>query len=363
MGEESLYYRIAESFRRDIKGGKFSPGDALPSIREIANDWQCTIGTVQRAIHELETSGLVTTHAGRRTRVTSSAAPAPDESLHQANLIHRAETYLLEAMTAGFTPLQVEDALRVALNRWRSVVQTPNSNSNTLRFAGSHDLAVAWMATHFSEIISGYSFSLSFTGSLAGLVSLQKNDADIAGIHLWDVGSNTYNTPFVQSRFPGEKLALVTLAHRRQGFIVKPGNPANIHSIDDLAGPGIRIINRQAGSGTRVFLDAQLKKHQIDSSTITGYQDEYSTHVEVAAAVAGSRADTGIGLEAAAKAYGLDFIPLTTERYDLVMRESTFGQLPVQRMIEWLKSSDYRALLNRLGGYEDSESGTVRWVS
>jgi putative molybdopterin biosynthesis protein len=79
--------------------------------------------------------------------------------------------------------------------------------------------------------------------------------------------------------------------------------------------------------------------------------------------VAGSRADTGIGLEAAAKAYGLDFIPLTTERYDLVMRESTFGQLPVQRMIEWLKSSDYRALLNRLGGYEDSESGTVRWVS
>lgn len=363
MGEESLYFRIAESIRHDIKGGKFSPGDALPSVRDIANDWQCTIGTVQRAIHELEASGFVTTHAGRRTRVTSSAAQAPDESLQQANLIHRAETYLLEAMTAGYTSLQVEDALRVALNRWRSVALTPLSSQNTLRFAGSHDLAIAWMATHFSEIVPGFSFNLNFTGSLSGLESLQIGEADITGIHLWDEGSNTYNVPYIQKRFPGEKLALVTLAHRRLGFILKPGNPFNLHTIEDLAKPGIQFINRQTGSGTRVFLDTQLKLNQIDAALITGYFEECSTHTEVAAAVAGSRVDVGIGLEAAAKSFGLDFIPLTTERYDLAMREGTFHQLPVQRMFEWLKGSDCRVLLNRLGGYEANETGTINWVT
>lgn len=364
MDEEFLYYRIADSIRREINGGKYKPGDTLPPIREIAEAWGCTIGTVQRAIRELDSSGLVTTHAGKRTRVTSEAMRTPADSLQHANLIHRAETYLLEAMTAGYTPLQVEDALRVALNRWRSVAQTPPPiTDRSLRFAGSHDLAFAWIATHFGEIAPGYSINLAFMGSLAGLVSLQKGDADIAGMHLWDEASNNYNISFVQRYFPGEKLTLVTLAHRQLGFIVKPGNPVNIHTIEDLAQPGIRFVNRQEGSGTRVFLDAQLDKHKVNPAQISGYMDVYATHTDVAAAVAGSQVDTGIGLEAAARNFGLDFIPLTTERYDLVMRENIFRQYPMQRMIDWLQGGEYRALLNRLGGYAGNESGTITQVS
>ena len=364
MDEDFLYLRIAESIRRDINDGNYKPGDPLPSIRSIADTWNCTNGTVQRALRELEAAGLVTTHVGKRTRVIGAPQLAPADTLQRANLIHRAETFLLQSMTAGYTPLDVEDAFRVALNRWRSAVQPQTRlSANTLRFSGSHDLAVAWMATHFGEIAPGYSLKLNFTGSLSGLKNLQINECDIAGTHLWDEQSETYNSPFIQQILPGEKIALITLAQRRLGFMLKPGNPKQIHGIEDLAKPGIRFVNRQPGSGTRVFLDAQLEKRSIDPARIVGYSDERSTHSEVAAEVAQSRADTGIGLEAAARAYELDFILLTTESYDLAVKESTFGLAPIQHLINWLKGEEFRILLNRMGGYESMESGIVRWIS
>jgi len=363
MDEDFLYLRIAESIRRDINDGSHKPSDPLPSIRSIAGTWNCTNGTVQRALRELEAAGLVSIHVGKRTRVIGAPPIVPADSLHRANLIHRAETFLLESMTTGYTPLDVEDAFRVALNRWRSAVQPQTRlSAKTLRFSGSHDLAVAWLATHFGEIAPGYTLKLNFSGSLSGLTSLQKGEADIAGTHLWDEPTETYNVEFVKSMLPEGGIALITLAHRRLGFILKPGNPKQIHTVEDLARHEVKFVNRQPGSGTRVFLDAQLRKNKIDSARIVGYPDERSTHSEIAAEVVESRADTGIGLEAAAKVYGLDFIPLTTERYDLALRESTYKLAPIHYMIDWLKGEEFRVLLNRMGGYECTESGNVRWI-
>ncbi len=363
MDEDFIYLRIAESIRRDINNGMYKPGDPMPSIRSMAEAWNCTNGTVQRALRELEAAGLVTTHVGKRTRVIGMPLQAPANSLQRAHLIHRAETFLLESMTAGFAPLDVEDAFRIAINRWRTVVQPQTgSSANTLRFSGSHDLVVAWMATHFGEIAAGCALKLNFSGSLSGLTSLQKGEADIAGTHLWDEASGTYNVEIVKSMFPEGGIALITLAQRRLGFMLKPGNPRQIHAVEDLARPEVKFVNRQPGSGTRVFLDAQLRKNKIDSARIAGYADERSTHSEIAAQVAESRADTGIGLEAAAKVYGLDFIPLTTERYDLVLRESTFQLAPVRQMLDWLNSEAFHDLLRRLGGYEHTQSGLVNWV-
>jgi len=363
MDEDFLYLRIAEYIRSEINNGSYKPGDPIPSIRTLADTWNCTNGTVQRAIRELESAGLVATHVGKRTRVTGTTPLAPADTLQRANLIHRAETFLLESMTSGYTPADVEDAFRVALNRWRAVVQPQTrSSAKILRFSGSHDLIVAWMATHFNDIAPDYGLKISFTGSLPGLLSLQKNESDIAGSHLWDEQSETYNVPFVRRLFPGEKIALVTLAQRKIGFIVKSGNPLNIHTIADLARPNVRFINRQSGSGTRVYLDSLLQKSNIDSNAIQGYSEEKITHSEVAAAVFDSSADTGIGLEAAARVYGLDFVFLTLERYDLVMRELTLDLAPVQQLIQWIKSDEFQALLHRLGGYEYAESGHVDWV-
>ena len=125
--------------------------------------------------------------------------------------------------------------------------------------------------------------------------------------------------------------------------------------------PEIHFINRQAGSGTRVLLDTLLREEGLPATAISGYEDEKSTHSEVAAAVAEGRADTGIGLEAAAKAYNLDFVFITLERYDLLIREVDIERMPVQQLVAFLKTPDFRRLLERMGGYDSRESGNLRW--
>jgi len=363
MDNDYLYLRIAASIRRDIANGMYGAGDTLPSIRSMTETWQCTIGTVQRAIQILASEGLVTTHVGKGTKILSPISYRPIDSLKRANLIHQAETFLLEVLTSSYEPAEVEDAVRIALDRWKMVSRSQELiNQNTLRFSGSHDLIVAWMATHFDEIAPEYHLHLKFSGSLSGLMALAEGKTDIVGSHLWDEVTETYNIPHINSLFPSEKLALITLAKRRIGWIVKPGNPKNFQTISDLNRPDIRFVNRHAGSGTRVYLDSLLKKNALDSASILGYSNQKTTHSEIAATIAEDKADVGLGLEAAAKAYDLDFIFLNLERYDLVLKPQIFDQAPIQSMISWLKSEDFRLLLNHLGGYEHSESGDIHWT-
>ncbi len=362
MDEQYLYLRIADSLRRDIASGAYKNGEPLPSIRTLAGLWQCTNGTIQRAIRELESEGLVSAHIGTRTRVTGGMVIGPGESLQRANLIHQAEKFILESVTSGFSTPEIEDAFRVALHRWRAVdlahKSTPRSS---LRFNGSHDLAIAWLATHFNEIAPGNTLQLKFSGSLPGVTAFKLGEADIAGTHLLDESTGEYNLATIRELMPGEKIALITLAQRRIGFLVKPGNPQNITSVQDLAKNGVRFINRQKGSGTRVLLDTLLRKSGIDATKIAGYGEELTTHSDIATAVSESRADAGIGLEAAAKAYGLEFIFITVERYELLMREQELSLQPYQKLIEFLKSGEFRLLLQRLGGYDSHESGVIRW--
>lgn len=363
MDEEYLYLQIASSIRRDIANGMYKPGDTLPTIRRYSETWHCTIGTVQRAFQELASQGIISTHIGKGTKVIGPLSIEPADTLRRANLIHRAETFLLDVLTSGYTPAESEDAFKIAIERWRSVSQSQEfTNQKTLRFTGSHDLAVAWLATHFQDVAPGYQLHLQFSGSLSGLMALTEGKCDMAGSHLWDSQSESYNTPFLNNLFPNEKLALITLVHRYMGLIVKPGNPKNILSIADLAREDVRFVNRQSGSGTRVYLDSVLKKQNIDSAKIQGYLDQKTTHSEVAAEIAEDHADVGLGLEAAARAYDLDFVFLRLERYDLIVKAKTYESEPIQKMIEWIKGKDFHALLGRLGGYDHSESGNVIWT-
>jgi molybdate-binding protein/DNA-binding transcriptional regulator YhcF (GntR family) len=363
MDGEYLYLQIAASIRRDIASGMYKSGDALPSIRRMTETWHCTIGTIQRAFQKLASEGLISIHVGKRTTVNGSIPVQKTDSLRRANLIHRSETFLLEMLTSGFTPVEAEDAFRIALDRWRTISQSQQlNNQNTLRFAGSHDLAVAWLATHFEEVCPGYELNLNFSGSIAGLMSLMEGKSDLAGAHLLDDETGIYNIPFLHSLFPGEKLALTTLAHRRIGFIVKLGNPKNVRKIEDLAREDITFVNRLAGSGTRVYLDSLLRKKGIKTDQIMGYENQKNTHSEVAAEVARGRTDVGIGLEAAAIAYHLDFIFLTLERYDFVTKARIFEKESFQNIITWLKGEPFRLLLERLGGYEHQESGAIHWT-
>jgi putative molybdopterin biosynthesis protein len=234
--------------------------------------------------------------------------------------------------------------------------------NETLRFAGSHDLAIAWLGTHFSEVAPGYRLQISYNGSLGGLIALIENQADLAGCHLWDVESQTYNDAFVRRLLPGRRVALVTLAHRRLGLILPPGNPGNVGQLNDLTRAGVRFVNRQPGSGTRVWLDASLREAGIPTTSIRGYSNEKLTHTEVARAVAEGQAEAGFGLEAAARTYGLDFIPLTRERYDLAILESSFGLTPIQALVAWLREGAAGETLANLAGYDPAETGDLRWI-
>jgi molybdate-binding protein/DNA-binding transcriptional regulator YhcF (GntR family) len=358
-----IYQRIAESVRQSILNGELHAGERLPSVREMADRWECTPGTVQRAYKELTLQGLVICRPGQGTRVVTEVQTEEETTQRRIALIHQAEAFLLEVLTAGHTPAEVEQAVRLALDRWRAVAQEPlRPPERSLRFVGSHDPAVALLAADFTEVFPDYTIHLTFSGSLAGLIALAEGEADLAGSHLWDIESGTYNKPFVQRLLPGQRVALLTLAQRHLGLITPPGNPADITALDDLARSELRFVNRQRAAGTRIWLDCQLRRRGLEAGQISGYEYEVTTHSDVARAVAEGHADVGLGIETAAKAYHLGFIPLTTERYDLVMPEAVYHAAPAQALARWLNTEEVKSVITDLGGYETNETGSVEWV-
>jgi putative molybdopterin biosynthesis protein len=353
-----LYNKLAEVFRKQILSGEIKPGDKLPSVRAVADQWACTVGTVQKTYQLLSEQGLVSSHAGQGTIVIYGQSPNQYMPYRRAQLLHRSESFLLEVLGAGYDPDEVEDAVREALDRLSVVnnVSIP-PDKTTIRFNGSHDLMVAWIATHFNHISPGFKLELNFTGSLHGLIALENNQAEFAGCHLWDEATDSYNIPFIQKLLPGRKVEVITLATRTMGLMVAPGNPSEIHSLEDITRPGIRYINRQDGSGIRVWFDAHIRIKGISTKDIEGYNREVSTHSDVALEIAEKKADTGLGLEAAAAQYGLDFIPLTQEQYDLVFPDSIISHPAVTPLLDWIASPEARKEISKLPGYQSDRTG------
>ncbi len=363
MDETFIYQQIAESIRQDLREGKLQMGDRLPPIRDMAQDWDCTIGTVQRAYKELAGQGLIISRIGSGTRISENLSMDEDIPLRKAALIHRAEAFLLEILTCGYHLDEVEQAVRLAMDHWRTIqAAPPETTQNVLRFAGSHDMAVAWLSSHFDEIAPGYKLQLGFSGSLNGLIALAEGKVDLAGSHLWDAENDTYNLEYIKRLFPGKRIGLVTLAHRRLGLIIPPGNPYQVHGLEDLARPELIFVNRQSGSGTRVWLDSKLHEIGISVNQIKGYSDERLTHSDVALAIANQEAQLGLGMQAFARAYGLDFIHLTQERYDLVFLELCYELPPIRALIDWLRGEQARLAISEMTGYETYETGHLRWV-
>ncbi|HEX9674856.1 MAG TPA: substrate-binding domain-containing protein [Anaerolineales bacterium] len=362
--ETYLYQSIAEAVRREILEGRLTRGDHLPPVRKMTERWGCAPGTVQRAYQELARQGLVVSRHGRGTQVTGEQEPVAEEPLRRAGLVHRAEAFLLEALTAGFDLQGVEQAFRLALDRWRSAPTRPEpAPRRIVRFVGSHDLALDWLASHFDEVAPGHRLEARFVGSLGGLIALAEGQAELAGCHLWDQETATYNAPFVRRLLPGRKVALLTLAERRLGLILPAGNPLGLRGLPDLARDGVRFANRQPGSGTRVWLDAQLHQLGIDPEQIEGYDRGETTHSGVARLIAEGSADAGIGLEAAAAAFGLDFVFLAAEPYQLAVPAPSIERAPLRELAGWLQTDAAKAAMGSLRGYDTRSTGTLTWVS
>ncbi|HSM56509.1 MAG TPA: substrate-binding domain-containing protein [Candidatus Sulfomarinibacteraceae bacterium] len=375
---EYLYQEISESIRRRIASGELKAGEKLPAIRQLAAQWDCTPGTVSRAYSLLADEGLVVAHRGSGTRVAPNVLQPPDTltggaiapgAWGWANLVNRAEKLLLEGVGAGYTPEQIQAALAVAAARWASLQrETSRSEEETepagdrLRFAGSHDLTIEVLAQMLRELEPPMHLEARFIGSLGGLMALARGEADVAGAHLWDRASDTYNMPFVRRVLPGRRVALLTLAHRSQGLIVAPGNPRKITGLQDLARSDVRFVNRQSGSGTRVWLDAALARAGVSRDDVTGYERETPTHLALARAVAEGEADVGLGIHAAAVAFELEFIPLMQEKYELIFTVGGWESAPGQKLSAMIGSTVFRETVAALGGYDTARSGEVSWL-
>ena len=225
---------------------------------------------------------------------------------------------------------------------------------------GSHDLTVDLLRSLIQETSGGrLTISSTNVGSMGGLLAVEKRIAHFAGCHLLDPDTGEYNLPYIAQVVKNTPVSVITVVHRWQGLMVPKGNPKGIQSIRDLARPDMTFINRQAGSGTRVLLDYELSRGQLPPEAINGYRSEEYTHMNIAMAVASGRADTGLGIMAAARALDLDFVPVTRERYDFVIPTEVMDEENVRALLDLIRSATFRQRVCAMGGYEVEETGKV----
>lgn len=366
--DSHLYQQIAEALRRQIAQGELGPGDRLPSMRDLAATYGCTPGTISRAYAVLADEGLVAGHRGGGTHVTEARLLSRSaQAIAQAALLNQAERFMLDGLAQGFTIPQIQSALSVAAARWEAQQESASETARgvpttVLRFCGSHDLTMDLLAQQLAALRPGTTLELDFRGSLGGLMALARGEADLAGAHLWDETTDTYNLPYVRRVLPGRRLALVTLVRRAIGLILPPGNPRGLRSLADLAQNHITWVNRQPGSGTRVWLDAQLARAGVDATAVSGYDTAKTTHMEVAQTVARGEAGAGLGISAAARAYGLDFVPLTQETYQLILPETVYESPAGQALMQAMLVPSFLEAVAALGGYDTAETGATTWT-
>ena len=227
-----------------------------------------------------------------------------------------------------------------------------------LAVLGSHDLALEALAERLrQQAKSRMELLVLPVGSLDGLIALRQGSAQLAGCHLLDAESGEYNLPYVRHLLPDRQVTLLTLAHRQQGLILPAGNPLGIGGLDDLARPGLVWVNRNRGSGTRLWLDRKLGELGIAPCDLQGYQREVRTHTTVAEAVRRGKADAGLGLQAAAHQFDLDFIPLFEERFDLAIAGEASDNRRLRPLLDDLQSAEFRRLVESLGGYATAHTG------
>jgi putative molybdopterin biosynthesis protein len=237
------------------------------------------------------------------------------------------------------------------------LIAPATGSRDQIMMLGSDDFALQMLAGDLNDGPGDFEMIPSAIGSLDGLVALRQGLADIAGCHLFDAEAHEYNAPFLRHLFPDRALEMVTLAHREQGLMTSANGRVKVSDVRDLAGGGIRFANRNAGSGTRVWLDARLRELAIPPDAIEGYDVELRTHTDVALAVASGNADAGLGIRAAADRFGLRFTPLFTERYDLVFAAERAEEEPFARLRDRLDSRAFRSEVGRLRGYDSEHTG------
>jgi len=225
----------------------------------------------------------------------------------------------------------------------------------TLVITGSHDMIIDVLADKMK-------ISSAHVGSMGGIMAQKRGECHISPIHLLDEATGDYNVTYVKQYFPNQKMALIKGVGRIQGLMVEADNTLGIKDFADLRGRKLRFANRQKGSGTRILFDYELKKQGIPFAEINGYEKELNTHMAVAISVKNSVADCGLGVLTAAKAMGLDFIPVGMESYDFLVPQRFLEDERLKHFIQLLKSEDFQTKLAQMGGYDCSHTGEIQII-
>ncbi|MGG0175586.1 substrate-binding domain-containing protein [Gottfriedia acidiceleris] len=266
--------------------------------------------------------------------------------------------------------------MRIAANDLDNYIKNNKTNQNTTLPASVFEPHRSEPKESLNIVISGQDLVLdmlgkqieknstykslrSFTGSLNSLISMYNGECDIVSLHLFDGDTGEYNLPYLKKILVGHPFILFNLLSRKAGLYVKKGNPLKITSWKDLERGDIKIVNRENGSGARILLDEQLRINEISSKKINGYEHEESNHLSVASAVSTGVANVGVGIEKAAKIVGIDFIPLITEQYDLVILKTPKNDRLISIIKEILTSGQFQSEVDSLGDYDTSMTGKI----
>ena len=250
--------------------------------------------------------------------------------------------------------IEAGETVRVRLLRPRSEVE------RSLVVIGSHDPLIDELAQLIHARDPRFSVASTHVGSMGAIVAAKRGESHCGGIHLLDEATGAYNEAYLERHFPKGGVRQVECVYRQQGLMVAPGNPLAIRSLADLAQEGRSFVNRQKGSGTRILTDYRCAQDGIDPACICGYDHEEFTHTAVAALVEAGSADAGMGIYSAAKMYGLDFIPVCEEQYDLLIPDYAWDEPQVQALLAALRSEAFRTRIEAMGGYRVEHPGAVR---
>lgn len=234
-----------------------------------------------------------------------------------------------------------------------------NRIEGALLAAGSNDPVLDMLLTAIKKDHPDFNIFSANTGSVGGLQSLNTGLTDIAFSHLLDPQTGDYNTPYLRQYCPDQNPVVVNMFYRQVGFLVVKSKANIFKGWDSLTNNKIRFVNRQAGSGIRILLDNELKKRGISSGNISGYENEVYTHFEVGLSLMSDEADVGIASAAVAKILDLNFQPLLSERFDMILEKNTFFQPVVQTFIETLQSDQFKNRIGKIGNYDFKDAGRI----
>lgn len=291
-----------------------------------------------------------------------------------SQLLKVSKLTLYDLVKKGKLPVfRVGRQMRIDANDLDNYINSQKTNQNTKFQApqlehhtkDSHTIVISGqdivldILGKYIEKTSPYKPLRSYTGSLNSLISMYNGECDIVSLHMFDGDTGEYNLPYIKKILVGYPYILLNLLSRKAGFYVKKGNPLNLASWKDLLREDIKIINREKGSGARILLDEQLRINKIASRDIKGYDQEESNHLSVASAISSGKADVGIGIEKAAKIVGIDFVPLITERYDLVILKTPESEQLISKVKDILSSQQFQTEVISLGDYDISQTGNI----